>query len=73
MGLCLLSGISLSYKGSSDILIIIPSAVPINPGFRVNIFVLLKVFVTIFGVVFVNLLSGTNSAKNGGFICPRPM
>lgn len=66
MGLCLLSGIYLSYTGSPDILHTIPSIVPINPGF--SCFVLFEVFVTLCGVMFVKLLNGTDSTKSGGFI-----
>lgn len=49
MVLCLSSGICLSYTGSPDTLITIPSAVPINPGF--SCFVIFEVFVTHCGVV----------------------
>lgn len=66
MGLCLLSGIYLSYTESPDILITIPSAIPIHPGF--SCFLIFEGFVTLSGVVFVKLLNGTNSAETGGSI-----
>lgn len=66
MGLCLSSGIYLSCTGFPDILITIPSAVPINHGF--SCFVIFEVFVTHCGVVFVKLLNGTDRAENGGFM-----
>lgn len=46
-------------------LIVLPSSVPINPGF---IFFISEVFVIQCGVVFVRLLNGTDSAENGEFI-----
>lgn len=66
MGLCLLSGIYLSYSESPDILITIPRAVPINPVF--SCFVIFEGLVPLSGVVFVKLLNGTNSAETGGSI-----
>lgn len=45
-------------------LIVLPSSVPIIPGF---IFIS-EVFVIQCGVVFVKLLNGTDSAENGEFI-----
>lgn len=61
MGLFLLSTIYLRYTAFPDILLTIPSTVPINPGFRFD------VFVALCGVVFVKLLNGTKSAENGAF------
>lgn len=65
MGLCFLSGIYLSYTGSPDTLITIPSAVPINSGS--SCFVLFELFIFLCGVVFVKLLNGTDGAESRGF------